>query len=82
MGVGLSGKLKFSVTEYTYVRGEHRVARRRLLHRDRQAESAGAQSAVLHQRDPLQPGRKGTRFLSRGETTEGAIKRGVCGKEC
>lgn len=75
-GGGMAGQTEVKLSlplRLTYVRGEHRVARRRLLHRDGQAERAGAQPAVLHQRDPLQPGRKARGFLSRGKTTEGAI---------
>lgn len=46
-----------------YIRGEHRVARWGLFHRDRQTEGACFQSAVLHQRDPLQVERKARDLL-------------------
>lgn len=70
-----------TVSLHSYVRGEHRVARGRLLYRDRQTEGAGAQSAVLHQRDPLQS-ETDTRSLIDVRTPEVAIKQKKCVGGC
>lgn len=43
-----------SLLENTHIRREHGVARWRLFHRHGKTEGAGAEPAVLHQRDPLQ----------------------------
>lgn len=43
-----------------YVRSENGVAGRRFLHRHRQTEGSGAQTAVLHEGDPL---RRATRTV-------------------
>lgn len=38
----------------TYIRSENRVAGWRFLHRHRETEGAGAETAMLHERNPLQ----------------------------
>ena len=67
-----AGKQIFSLSD-THVRGEHGVARWRLFHRDRQTEGACAQSAMLHQRDPLRAERD-TQTFTDGNTTERMFK--------
>lgn len=41
------------MTQHSYIRGEDGVAGGRFLHRHRQAEGPSAQTAMLHQRNPL-----------------------------
>lgn len=55
---------------FTHIRGQDRVAGWRFFHGDGQTEGAGAQSALLHQRDPLRENRD-TGWLARGQTTGG-----------